>query len=98
VPEVFDLVAISEALAAHPWRADVPLLVLTRGNPGALNAPTPPTPDALARYQIWLDLQRELATRSPRGEQIIAKQSGHYIQIDEPQLVIDGVRRMVAPR
>src|SRR5262245_19236645 len=75
VPEVFDLVAMSDALKERPWRADVPLLVLTRGNAGSFNAPTPPSANALARYGIWLELQRELATRSPRGEQIIAKQS-----------------------
>jgi len=98
VPEVFDLAAMIEALDAHRWRADVPLLVLTRGNPGELNGPMPPTADGLARYEIWLELQRELATRSPRGEQIIAKRSGHYIQNDEPQLVIDGVRRMITHR
>jgi pimeloyl-ACP methyl ester carboxylesterase len=63
-----------------------------------LNLPTPPDAAALARYDIWLELQRELATRSPRGEQIVAKRSGHFVQIDEPQLVIDGIRRMVASR
>jgi pimeloyl-ACP methyl ester carboxylesterase len=45
--------------------------------------------------EIWLELQRELAARSPRAEQIIAKQSGHFIQNDEPQLVAAGVRRML---
>ena len=39
--------------------------------------------------------QRELASRSPRAEHIIAKQSGHFIQNDEPQLVIAGVRRIL---
>src|SRR5262245_20235595 len=98
VPELFDIVAMSEALKARPWHADVPLLVLTRSNPSVLNPPTPPDAAALARYDIWLELQRELATRSPRGEQIVATRASHFVQIDEPRLVIDGIRRIVAAR
>jgi hypothetical protein len=52
----------------------------------------------ISRYEIWLDLQRELASRSSRSEHIIAKQSGHFINNDEPQLIVDGVRRMVSGR
>jgi pimeloyl-ACP methyl ester carboxylesterase len=97
-PEVFDLAAMSEALKARPWHTDVPLLVLTRGNAGAFKSAPPPDADALARYEIWLELQRELATRSSHSEQIVAKDGGHYIQNDEPNLVVDGVRRIVIPR
>ena len=75
-------------MAKTAWRADIPLVVLTR---------TPPAdPHEDPRGQIWQELQRELATRSPQGEQIVAKKSGHYIQNDEPTLVIDAVRRVVA--
>lgn len=95
MPEVIDYAAMNEALSARPWHATIPLLVLTRGHAGAANAP-PPSRDALTRYEIWLELQRELATRSPRAEHIIAKESGHDIQNDEPQLIIDGVHRIVA--
>jgi len=95
LPEAIDLVAMSDALRARPWRTTASLLVLTRGNAGAAKPPTPPDAAAVARYQIWLELQRELATRSTVAEQVIAKQSGHFIQNDEPQLVIDGIRRML---
>jgi pimeloyl-ACP methyl ester carboxylesterase len=84
--EAFDVSAMVEALSAAPWRASIQLLVLTRGIPM-------PSAD---QYALWLELQRELASRSPRGEHVIAKQSEHFIQIDEPQLVIDGVRRMLS--
>lgn len=95
VPEVIDLVAMNGALNAHTWRADIPLLVLTRGSAREIKSSNAPDAASLARYEIWLDLQRELATRSPRAEHIIAKQSGHFIQNDEPQLVIAGVRRIL---
>jgi pimeloyl-ACP methyl ester carboxylesterase len=95
VPEVIDLVAMNGALNAHTWRANIPLLVLTRGSAREIKSSNAPDAASLARYEIWLDLQRELATRSPRAEHIIAKQSGHFIQNDEPQLVIAGVRRIL---
>ena len=95
LPEVIDLVSMNEALKAQSWRTTAALIVLTRGNPGRANPTTPADAAAIARYDIWLELQGELATRSPRAEHIIAKQSGHFIQNDEPQLVIDSVRRIL---
>jgi pimeloyl-ACP methyl ester carboxylesterase len=98
VPEVVDIVAMSDALNARKWRADIPLLVLTRGSAREARSSTPPDAASLARYEIWLDLQRDLASRSSRSEHIIAKQSGHLINIDEPQFIVDGVRRIVSGR
>ena len=98
VPEVIDVVAMSEALKARTWHTDMPLLVLTRGHAQEFNSSTPPSADAVARCDIWLQLQGELATRSPRGKQIVATRSGHYIQNDEPQLVIEGGVRQVMVR
>jgi pimeloyl-ACP methyl ester carboxylesterase len=88
------LAATSAELAAAPWHADIPLIVLSRGL--WLKTPPPhPDPLAYARLGIWQDLHRELATRSPQGEVIVATRSGHYIQNDEPQIVIEAVRRAV---
>ncbi|HJU44688.1 MAG TPA: alpha/beta hydrolase [Vicinamibacterales bacterium] len=76
-----------DLLATQPWRANIPLVVLTRGQ-------TPPSaPEHMAA--VWLELQRDLATRSPQGKQIIAANSGHYIHNDEPHLVIDAVRTVI---
>ena len=43
----------------------------------------------------WEKMQEELARLSSRGTQIIAKNSAHYIQLDRPDVVIDGVRNVV---
>ena len=32
---------------------------------------------------------------SQNAEQIIAEDSGHYIQVEQPDLVIDAIRRVV---
>jgi pimeloyl-ACP methyl ester carboxylesterase len=44
-----------------------------------------------------MDLQRQLATLSPRADFMVAQGSGHDIQIDRPGMVIDAIRRMVLP-
>ena len=88
IPEQADLVAMGAELGKSPWHGNIPLVVLTR---------TPPVdPRADPRGAIWQELQKELATRSPQAEHVVATKSGHYVQNDEPQLVIDAVRRVVA--
>lgn len=86
-PEQADLETMGTELSKNPWRANIPLVVLTR------TPPPPANPDP--RMNVWQKLQRDLATRSPQAEHIVAARSGHYIQNDEPQLVIEAVRRVV---
>jgi hypothetical protein len=38
--------------------------------------------------------QMELAGLSSKGEPVIAKESSHYIQWDQPKLVIDAIRKV----
>jgi pimeloyl-ACP methyl ester carboxylesterase len=44
---------------------------------------------------VWDELQVELAALSSNGKQVIAEESGHYIQLDQPELVIDAIRDVV---
>jgi pimeloyl-ACP methyl ester carboxylesterase len=69
---------------------DIPLAVITGGA-------VPPRwiMDAGA-LQARLAHQRELAKLSPRGEHVVARCSGHFPQLSEPQLVLDVLRRVVA--
>ncbi len=39
------------------------------------------------RQRIWDGLQQKLAQLSTHGRRIIAKDSGHYIQFDRPDLL-----------
>jgi pimeloyl-ACP methyl ester carboxylesterase len=45
-----------------------------------------------------LEEREAMVSRSPRGRHIIARKSGHWIQLDEPQLVVDAIREMVLVR
>ena len=40
-------------------------------------------------------MQTELTTLSSDSKQIIAEESGHFIQLDQPDLVIDAIREML---
>jgi pimeloyl-ACP methyl ester carboxylesterase len=43
----------------------------------------------------WQQMQNELAQLSTASTHVIAKNSGHYIQLDRPELVIAAVRQVV---
>jgi pimeloyl-ACP methyl ester carboxylesterase len=63
------------------WHFAKPLIVLEHG--------IPPEP-------VWHAMQEDLASRSPEGKLITAKESSHYIQKLQPQLVIDSIRAIVS--
>lgn len=78
--------------AASGLLGDLPLIVLSH-DPDRPSADLPadlvkPTNDA------WEKMQVEMAHLSTRGQQIIARNSGHYIQMDRPDVVIDAVRNV----
>jgi len=78
-----DHLAVLEETAAAVDRAislaDLPLLVISSGDQ---------TPETFEQH-------RRLALRSSRGRHIVATNSGHWIQFDEPDLVVTAIRDMV---
>lgn len=72
---------------------EMPLTVLSHDP----NTPQPDLPEDLVKptNDAWQQMQTELAQLSTRGRQVIARNSGHYIQLDRPDLVIAAVRDMV---
>jgi hypothetical protein len=48
--------------------------------------------------RIWNDLQHDLATRSPQGQYRRAEQSGHFVHLDQPDLVIQALRELSPPQ
>lgn len=65
-------------IAAANPIGDVPLIVLTAGS----------QPAAVREEQA------RIAAQSPRGTQIVVPEAGHWILIDEPDVVVDAVRRV----
>ncbi len=93
---VAELKAISESAAQTATTGllgDVPLVVLSHDP----DMPQPDLPDDLVKpaNDAWQQMQQELAHLSTTGKQVIAKNSGHYIQLDRPDLVIEAVHSVV---
>jgi pimeloyl-ACP methyl ester carboxylesterase len=59
--------------------------------------PQPDLPEDLVKptNDAWQQMQEELGRLSTSGRRVVAKNSGHYIQLDRPDLVVDAVRRVV---
>ena len=85
---------VRSAQAASPLRA-MPLVVLTHGIPVSAETPVPPDFPSVEFEAVLAQLQRRLTDLVPGGRQVIATHSGHYIQLAEPNLVIDATRAVV---
>jgi hypothetical protein len=59
-----------------------------------LTLPASPAAQAQAE-KAWGDFNEQLTRLSSDGSRMIAKGSKHYIQFDRPDIVIDGVRKVV---
>jgi pimeloyl-ACP methyl ester carboxylesterase len=64
----------------------IPLVVLT--------ATDHRSPAAFERE--WRDVQAQIAAQSPLGHQVIAEGSGHYVQDDQPELVVEAIRQVLS--
>jgi pimeloyl-ACP methyl ester carboxylesterase len=77
---------------------NLPLTVLTAGKEVKLTEEMPAdfTLEYLQKVQlVWNKMQVELTALSTRGKQIVAKESGHGIHADQPDLLIDSVNELV---
>ena len=79
---------IEKAAAANPLRP-MPLFVLTQGKPFDLSPWEPlPADFSGALNTAWHTAQDTLATLAPNAKHQTATKSAHYIQVQEPELVI----------
>ncbi len=95
--EIRSLIYSAGQVRATPALPDVPLAIITRGR-----RVWPDNAQGNRMEQLWSELQCDLFLLSPswrreRGESVhrIAFHSGHYVHLEEPQIVIDSVRAQV---
>jgi pimeloyl-ACP methyl ester carboxylesterase len=74
--------------------AKIPVVILVRGLTVELPANAPPK-FASVIEPAWRKSEEQLALAVPHIKYVIAKNSGHYIQLDEPALVVQAVRDVV---
>jgi pimeloyl-ACP methyl ester carboxylesterase len=83
---------------------NLPLIVLTADNSEQeMQAQIPDYlrsmigPDVIKKiYETSRELQQDLVGLSSQGRQVIVQHSGHMIQLDQPGVVIDAIREVVA--
>ena len=68
-----------------------PLRVLARGLPDEPSTVWPS--EALQRIEV--DLQRQMSRLSLNSKFKVAERSGHFIQHDEPEFVVDAIRELI---
>jgi pimeloyl-ACP methyl ester carboxylesterase len=95
--ESVDLQESEKQIKAAKWRTSIPLIVLARGKASYNPEDYPPV---LRRFapkgeELRIEMQKDLAGRSIKGKFIFAEKSGHFIQQDEPELVIESIRQVV---
>jgi pimeloyl-ACP methyl ester carboxylesterase len=86
------------------WQTELPLIVLGRGRPsprrardGSDSQTNRMTEEQFAAWdRIWTGFQKDLANRSTHGQFRLAEKSGHFIQRDQPELVIQAIRDVSA--
>ena len=74
---------------------ELPLVVLTAGVPPDPNLLGLSAEEGQQAEAVWDELQAEMAALSFNGKQVIAEESGHLVQVDQPELVIDAIGDVV---
>jgi pimeloyl-ACP methyl ester carboxylesterase len=81
---VRELLMAARMQGQPPWVGSVPLTVLTRARRPGLEP------------EVWVQLQDELAALSSDSVHVHAERGGHYLQLDEPDLVVQAIRDLVS--
>jgi len=79
---------------------DIPMIVLTSG---VFLREAPPELDELARsrhmashlHGLWQEMHRELMRQSSNAKQILVETSGHFIQREQPEVIVAAIRQML---
>jgi pimeloyl-ACP methyl ester carboxylesterase len=88
-----DTASAQELRHARRAYGSLPLVVLTAGN--VINVPGFSDEADRKMQHVWTDLHDQLAKLSTIGSNTIVPRSGHYIQIDQPDVVITSVERVL---
>lgn len=91
-----ELAAIAESdkqLSLAGSLGNIPLIVVRHGVPDLFSRM--PAEQAKKCEQVWQELQADLGALSSKSQMRVAEKSGHGIQFDQPNLVVDVIRQMV---
>jgi pimeloyl-ACP methyl ester carboxylesterase len=94
LPEKMDILTSINQVSALKSLGNLPLVVLTHSPTWSIDPNL--SPELSGKIErIWEKQQNELASLSSNGSLVVATRAGHYIQVDEPQLVIDAILKVI---
>ena len=86
--EVSSFAETTNQIRAAPPFPDIPLVVISAGK-------KPPSWLVGGKFaRIFQENQQRLVALSPQGRQIISEKSGHFVQNDAPEIVIQAIREV----
>ena len=94
LPEKLDIPASIKQVRAVKSLGALPLVVISHSPTWSIAPGLSPELSGKIE-QAWQGMQDELAGLSSNSTHVIATHAGHYIQVDEPQLVIDGILKVI---
>lgn len=90
-PEFLDRIPSEQQVRDHLRSFSFPLVILTRGLPDAPSEVWP----SVELQRVERELQLKLLDLSSSSSHVIAEQSGHWIQKDQPELVIAAIQNVM---
>lgn len=69
----------------------IPVIVLSAQQPRDY----PPFLVSTGLFGLWKELQRDFVNTIPTAKLVLAEKSGHFIQLDEPELVVRAIEELV---
>lgn len=92
-PEGIQMAKSQAQVRAGGALGGLPLVVLARSKAAAW--PGFPPAISVGMEESWQEMQADLVRLSAAGRLVVAEQSGHYIQRDEPELVVGEILALV---
>ncbi len=95
-----ETLAMPESLALVRARhiqslGDIPLTMISAGRPAISAGHGISEADAERFKAVAAELHTEMAGLSTRGRRVIAEESGHYVQVEQPAVVVEAIREVV---
>ncbi len=85
---------IAEEVSHIDSFGSIPLIVITgTGESRRASFPTEEMADNFEK--IWIELHRDLLDLSENSEHILAGESGHYVQLEQPGIVVEAIRKVI---
>jgi len=79
--------------AAYRPLGAIPIIVLT--HEASPRGPAETQEQRDAKNKLWIDLHDQIAAMSTRGKRLTVAHADHYIQMDQPRVVIDSILEVV---